>query len=295
MPLLFTLPGNEAMSGLLRNGLPAESGKAEFRRFPDGESYVRIGTDPNGRQVMMVAALSHPDDKVLPLLYFAAAARDLGARSVGLIDPYLAYLRQDRRFKSGEALTSCTFAHLLGGAFDWLVTVEPHLHRLSSLRDIYSIPTLSVHAAPLLVDWIKDQVRNPVLIGPDAESEQWVSAIAERAAVPYVILKKSRRGDYEVSIAAPDFQRWHGCTPVIVDDIISTGRTMIEVTAHLRRAAFVPPVCLAVHGIFSGPALHEMRAAGIERIVTCNTMPHATNDIDISSLLAAGVKTMLEL
>ncbi|WP_164119514.1 ribose-phosphate pyrophosphokinase-like domain-containing protein, partial [Stenotrophomonas maltophilia] len=86
-------------------------------------------------------ALAQPNEKILPLIFAAATARELGAARVGLVAPYLAYMRQDRRFNPGEAVTSRQMAHLVSGAFDWMVTVDPHLHRYSDLSEIYSIPT----------------------------------------------------------------------------------------------------------------------------------------------------------
>ena len=120
---------------------------------------------------------------------------------VGLVAPYLAYMRQDRRFKPGEAVTSREVAQLLSGAFDWLVTVDPHLHRYTSLAEIYRIPTHVTHAAPLISQWIKANVPRALVIGPDSESEQWVSAVASEAGAPFTVLRegpqwRSRRRDH---------------------------------------------------------------------------------------------------
>ena len=171
-PLIVALPGNEALAMLLAPGLDAEIGRAEFRRFPDGETYVRLDSGVAGRAVVLVATLDRPDPKFLPLAFVAATARELGASRVGLIAPYLAYMRQDRRFHPGEAITSQLFAHHLSGIADWLITIDPHLHRVSALSNIYTIPAISVHASPLLADWIKNSVQSPLLIGPDEESVQ---------------------------------------------------------------------------------------------------------------------------
>ena len=139
-PLLFALPGNERLASILAPAIGAEIGKAEIRHFPDGETYWRYDTPVAGREVALLCTLDRPDDKALPLLFAAAAARDLRAKRVGLIAPYLAYMRQDHRFQPGEAITSGTFAGIVSGEIDWLVTVDPHLHRRSSLDEIYSVP-----------------------------------------------------------------------------------------------------------------------------------------------------------
>ena len=302
--LLLALPGNEPFADLLEralpggapNGAPAANPRVErgtfvLRPFPDGESYVRVETPVGGREVVLVCTLDRPDDKLLPLLFLAATARDLGATSVGLVAPYLAYMRQDRRFNEGEGVTSAYFASLLSRAFDWLVTVDPHLHRRGSLTEIYSIPTEVVHAAPRVAEWIRGSVRRPLLIGPDAESAQWVAAVADLAGAPSVVLEKVRRGDRDVSVAVPDVERWREHTPVLVDDIISTARTMIETVRHLGSAGLAAPVCVGVHAVFAAGAYDELRGAGAKTVVTCNSIPHVSNAIDLSGDVARAVTT----
>ncbi len=291
-PLLLPLPGNEAMTGALSRALACDVGRIETRRFPDGETFVRIVAEPKDRDVILVCALDHPDTKLLPLVFSADAARELGASRVGLAAPYLAYLRQDRRFQAGEAVTSHSFARLLSGSLDWLATIDPHLHRYKSLAELYSIPVRALHAAPLLADWIGKHVQAPVLVGPDAESEQWVSAAAARIAVPFTVLVKTRTGDRVVSVALRNPQVIRGRTPVILDDIVSSGETMLAAIRTVRNVSKAPAVCMAVHGIFAEDANAKIAGEGA-RLVTCNTIPHATNAIDVSELLAAGVTELL--
>jgi ribose-phosphate pyrophosphokinase len=264
------------------------------RRFPDGESYVRTEEPARGRDVALACTLDRPDDKVLALLFLAATVRELGARSVGLVAPYLAYMRQDRRFREGEGVTSAYFAALLSGAFDWLVTVDPHLHRRSSLGDIYSIPSVVVHAAAEVSNWIRAHVDRPVLIGPDSESAQWVEAVGAEAGAPVVVLDKVRRGDRDVTVEARDVERWRGHTPVLVDDIISTAHTMVETVGQLRRAGLADPVCVGVHAVFAEGAYERLLAAGVRRVATTDTIPHPTNAIGMSARLASGVRAVLE-
>jgi ribose-phosphate pyrophosphokinase len=202
-------------------------------------------------------------------------------------------MRQDRRFRPGEAVTSDTFAGIVSARFDWLVTVDPHLHRRASLDEIYSVPARALHAAPLIAQWISDNVETPLLIGPDRESEQWVAAVARGAGAPHIVLRKQRRGDRAVEVSVPELAQWRERIPVLVDDIISTGQTMIETVKQLKRAGLPPPVCIGVHGIFAGNALAELMQAGAARVVTTNTIAHSSNSIDISGLLAEGVRGLI--
>lgn len=261
----------------------------ELRRFPDGELYVRLEGEL-GDDVVIVGNAS--GDNFLRLAFLAGTARDLGATRVGLVAPYLAYMRQDSRFKPGEGVTARYFAQLVSGTIDWLVTVDPHLHRLDSLAGVYTIPTTIARAAPAIAQWIMGAVSHPVLVGPDAESVQWVQAVAERCGAPFVILEKTRRGDRDVSITAPD-RAWNGHTPVVIDDIVSTGRTMIEATRQLRAAGSAPPMCVAIHAVFADALNEALIDAGARGIVTCDTISHATNQICVAEPLAAAVRERL--
>lgn len=289
---LLALAGNEPATERLAGELGVEVGVLEVRRFPDEESYVRVRTEVDGKRTVLVCTLDRPDEKLLPLIFTAAALRELGAASVGLVAPYLAYMRQDRRFQQGEAVTSTYLARLLSGYFDWLVTVDPHLHRRSSLAEIYSMPTEVAHAAPLISAWVAKEVAEPLLIGPDSESAQWVAAVAEDAKAPFVVLEKERRGDREVAVSVPEVERWRDHTPVLVDDIVSTARTMIETVGHLRRAGMKPPVCVAVHAVFAGNAYDDLRAAGVAMVATTDTIAHDSNRIEVTGLLAAGIRRL---
>ena len=287
--MIAGLPGNEDRTERLARRLGLEPAALEHRRFPDGESYLRLHADPKDASVILVASLARPDDQVPALLFAADLARDLGAARVGLIAPYLAYMRQDQRFRPGEALTSRTFARWLSAHFDWLVTVDPHLHRYASLDEIYSLNSRVVQAAPALADWVAEHVRQPVLIGPDGESEQWVAAVAERHDLPWRVITKTRHGDREVTMRLPELSGLEQHTPVLIDDILSSGTTMAEATRHLRQAGLARPVVIAVHGLFGDQARETLNGAGIERVVCTNSVNAAEADIDLTGQIAPAV------
>lgn len=293
-PLIFHLPGDEAFAEGLARALRAERATLQLHRFPDGESLVRLDANVTGRTVVLVASLAQPDAKALPLLFAADAARDLGATRVLLAAPYLAYLRQDRRFNTGEAITSRTFAALISTVFDGVVTVDPHLHRYHSLGEIYRVPTRAVQSAPVIAAWVAANVDRPVLIGPDAESEQWVKEVARGADAPFTVLQKIRRGDKDVEVSLPDTSALAGRQPVLIDDIVSSARTMIQAIASVRRVGLPPPVCIGVHALFAADAYDALLAAGPQRVLTCDTVPHASNGISVVEPLAAAVQDLIE-
>lgn len=294
VPLLMALDGNAGLLDGLARALPVERGACEWRHFPDGESRVRLVGGCAGRDVLVLCSLDRADARFLPLLFLADTARELGARRVLLIAPYLAYMRQDTRFAPGEAVSARLFAGYVAGRFDGLVTVDPHLHRFRRLSEIYPGPHRLVHAAPLLAAYVREHVDRPVLIGPDSESAQWVAAVAARAGAPYQVLSKRRLGDREVEVSLPETARWAGHTPVLVDDIIATGRTLLQTVAHLQAAGLKPPACLAVHGLFAEDAYARLQAAGVQAIVTSNSVAHASNALDLSGLIAAATAELLQ-
>lgn len=291
--VVFTLPRHESLGERLRRHLDADPGVLTVRTFPDGETFVRGETPCEGRDAILAANLYRPDPQILPLIYCARAIRLMGARRIFLVSPYLPYMRQDARFAPGEVVTSRLFARLISETVDGLVTVDPHLHRYTDLNEIYSIHTRVAQAAPSIAKWIHTNVHNPVIVGPDSESEQWVTRVAELAQAPFVVLKKTRRGDRDVEIEVPPLAPWIGFTPVLVDDIISTARTMIETIAHLTFAGYAAPVCVGVHGVFAGDAYHALKEAGAADIVTSNTVSHPSNRIDVTGLLAQHVRELL--
>ena len=283
--IYFSLPGNEELTNALAHKNKCEIGKSEIRCFPDKETYVRVLSDVNQKHVVLVCTLHQPDDKLLPLYFLSQTLKSLGALSVNLISPYLAYMRQDKVFKDGEGVTSSYFAKLLSSFADSITTIDPHLHRRSSLNEIYSIPTKVAHAANHISAWIKNNITNPVLIGPDEESEQWVADVAKNADAHFVVLKKIRYGDNDVEVSVPHIEKYKTCTSVLVDDIISTGKTMIETIHHLKQVGMQSPICIGVHAVFANGAYQDIIIAGAAKIITCNTIPHSSNQIDISDLL----------
>ena len=291
MRLILPMPGNEAFGERLAKAGGFELGRLETRHFPDGESYVRLLSDVVGRPVDLVCSLARPDPGFLSLIFAADAARDLGAAEVNLVAPYLAYMRQDRRFATGEAVTSRPFARLTSSSLDRLVTVDPHLHRYPALTALYAIPTRTLHAAPALAEWIAAEVPHPLIIGPDEESEQWVQAVAAAVGAPHVVLSKIRRGDREVEIEFPDLTPWPDRRPVLLDDIASSGRTLIEAASQLQQRGLPPPVCVVVHGIFAGEAFAELSRVS-ERVVSSDSVLHASNAIMLAPLVAAALQTL---
>jgi ribose-phosphate pyrophosphokinase len=290
--LLLHAPSDEALASRLGALLEIPVAPLGLHRFPDGESLVTVAADVAGCDVHLVANLREPDLLALPLWFAAHTARELGARSVTLVAPYLAYMRQDVRFAPGQAVSAPLFARFVEGAFDRLVTVDPHLHRIPALDRIYAIPAIAASATHAIAAWLRDEVPDAVLIGPDAESAQWVDAIATRAGLPSQVLSKLRRGDRDVEVSSPDAATLHGRTPVLVDDIVSSGHTLLQAIAQLEALGAAPPVVVVVHALFAGDSYDLLQASRIARVASTDTLPHPTNRISVASAVAEAIRAV---
>ena len=285
MSLIYYYPEHSALVESLCRSTGFDSSALKVHHFPDSESLVTLDKNVKGKKVYLCCSLDDPDHKSMPLMFFAETAREMGALSVNLIAPYLGYMRQDKRFHEGEAISSPLFARFISQHFDSLITIDPHLHRYKSLDEIYTIPATLLHAYLPIANWIKAHIEKPFLIGPDEESVQWVSAVAKAIDAPYTVLEKTRYGDQDVAISVPKIEEYQDFVPVLVDDIISTARTMIETIRHLTKMNVKPPVCIGVHALFAGDAWENLKNEDLQAIVTCNTVPHPTNAIDLSDLI----------
>lgn len=282
---------NTGLASDLCEELNLTLGDMTLRQFPDGEFYVRCLENVKDQECYVLCHLHHPNEKALAVIFLTETLKELGAKQVHLIAPYLAYMRQDIRFHDGEGISSRYFAKLLSQYVDSLITVDPHLHRYNSLSEIYTIPASALTAVNPIAQYIKQHVPNPVVIGPDGESEQWAKNVALAAGCPYEVLTKERFGDRDVNVSLPHVENYLNHTPVLVDDIISTGKTMMQAAQHLTDAGLSSPTCIGVHAVFAEGAAEEMAKQQLT-VVTCDSIPHKTNGISLSSLLAEGIRKL---
>jgi len=252
-------------------------------RFPDGESLVRVRR-PAGRHAVLVCRLHDPDAKLVQTVLAADALRRAGARRLTLVAPYLPYMRQDAAFRPGEPVSQRVIGACLARAFDRVLTIEAHLHRTRRLGDVAGAGSRSLTAAPVLAAWVRRRGGRPLVVGPDEESEPWVRAIARLARVPWIVGRKRRAGDRAVDIRLPAHART--TRAVIVDDIAASGATVATTARALARRGVAVVDALLVHAIFAPGAMERMRAAGVRRIVSCDTVPHPTNALATGGLIA---------
>lgn len=284
-PLILDLFNSQQITSTLKKIIKTEAVDIILKKFPDGETYLRINSVVKNHDVIIVANLNQPDEKILSLIFIAETLREQGAKKIGLIAPYLPYMRQDKIFTKGEGLTSRYFAKLISHYFDWLITVEPHLHRYPALNVIYPIPAVAVSAADAISIWIRNNIDRPFLIGPDSESGSWIKNIADNINAPYVISEKIRMSDRSVAVKIPKLEIYRTLSPVIVDDIISTGTTVLETVKQLRILKIKPAVCIGVHALFTTNGYKNLLKNNVDRVITCNTIAHSSNEIDITQAI----------
>ncbi|WP_137733324.1 ribose-phosphate diphosphokinase [Pseudaquabacterium pictum] len=287
--LLLAFDDEQPAAAALAAALGVPWAQVQRHRFPDGESKLRL-PPALPAEVLLLRGLHQPHDKLVELLITVPAARALGAQRIVLVAPYLAYMRQDMAFSPGEAVSQRHIAALLAAQVDGLITVDPHLHRIASLDEVMpGCPNRALTAAPLLGAWVAQQVPGALLLGPDEEALQWVAAAGQAHGLDHAVCHKQRFGDRDVRVALPALPLV-GRAVVLLDDVASTGRTLVE-AATAALAAGAASVDVAVtHALFVGDALAQLRAAGVRHVWSTDAVPHATAVVPIAALLAAAVQ-----
>jgi len=286
--LLHHFAADAAPAARLADALQADAALIEVQRFPDGESRVRVSETAS--TALVYCSLNDPNGKLVELLLAAAALRDGGAARVMLIAPYLGYMRQDIAFRPGEAVSQKVIGRLLADTFDGVLTIDPHLHRIATLGEaIPDIPAIAISATPLLAAELTG-ASDTILAGPDSESHQWVSEVARLCGLPFLIGAKQRHGDRHVEVAYPEAGEIAGKRAVLVDDLISSGRTLIEAAGALYAAGAERVDALASHCLASDADLAALGEAGIATIRATDSVAGDVNTIPSASLLADAIR-----
>jgi len=262
------------------------------RKFPDEEILLSI-PPALPEHVVMFRSLHQPNDKIIEILLAAKTARKHNAKRITLIAPYLCYMRQDIENKPGEAISQQIIGELFANTFDDVITVDSHLHRIDHLDQAIPIENaINIMATDPMSDFLEKQCPNTIIFGPDGESEQWVSEIAENIGGEFAVAQKVRRGDKSVKIEIPD-KDFNGKDITIVDDMASTGRTIALATQLLKQAGAKSVNALVTHALFMGDAKNHMIKNGVENIWSTDTISDPSNKIQLHKLLADSFKTIL--
>ena len=253
------------------------------KHFPDGELNIRFTAELANKDIIIVQSMHQkPNEAMMETIFAIYTARKLGARKITLVAPYLAYLRQDKMFHSGECVSNKIIAELLSCA-DSIITIDPHLHRINKLSEIFTTKTTTLTAMHAISKHLIDNKIKGLLVGPDIESAQWASKVAQTTGLPFIVLHKKRYTSRTVRTKVTADVR--GKNVIIIDDIISTGHTMIEPILQLKKLGAKKITCIAGHGLFAENALTLLRKTGA-KILSTNTIQTKASTIDVSSTIA---------
>ncbi len=263
--------------------LPCQS--VDIHHFPDGESKIQL-PEQLPEQVILFCSLDRPNEKLVELILAASGARTMGAKQIALVAPYLCYMRQDKAFHKGEVISQQVIGRLLASYFDKVLTVDAHLHRVHNLSEAIPVPAaINITATDAMAQYINQHIDQPYLLGPDGESEQWVSDIAVRYQMDYGVATKERYGDRNVKVNVPDGP-YQGRNIVLVDDVASTGKTLLEAAKALAEYQPASISVLVTHALFVDDAMEQLRQAGVTNIWSCDSINHSTNVVKLAQSLA---------
>ena len=293
MPVwIIALPGGEALAAALLEGLDATTcpfGIRDWLAASVGQSAAPVLA---GRDVLIAGSLPLLPRQTVPLAALSDRLRAAGAGRIVLVAPYLALA--PTRLAAGEAPwpPPAALARRLSALADAVLTVDPLPN--CEPEKIFSIPLATVAAFPTITRWIDAHVARPLIVQLDAGRCLWTAAMASLLECPQLVLHRVRNTDGSVELSVPDLPDATDRTPVIVDDAICSGRSQLAALHRLRSAGLPAPVCIGIHALFDTQAASQLYGTGAQRIVSCNTIPHPSNEIDVHPALVAATRSLLQ-
>ena len=290
--MILAFPDYLSQAQRLADRLDIPLAEVSLHHFPDSESFIRL-PPLLPEHVIVCRSLNQPNDKLIELLLCATTARELGAKRLTLIAPYLCYMRQDFANQPGVAVSQRIIGKMLATLFDDVLTVDPHLHRIALLDQAIPIKNaISLTAADEIGRFLKQKLEYALLLGPDSESEQWVANIANKIGFDYCIAHKERRGDKQIEMTLPD-HNFLNKPIVIIDDMASTGRTLGKAARLLQAAGAGDIYVVVTHALFCEDAETHILQAGIKTIWSTDSIEHPTSCIKLDALLANAIKAII--
>ena len=254
---------------------------------------MRVTVGHAAATTIIYASLDQPNDKLIAILFAAEALRRGGASRLVLLAPYLCYMRQDAAFHEGEAISQKAVGRLLAATVDRVITVDAHLHRTTDIKAVFpGIEAENLSAMPAIANALRMTGIDPATIvaGPDAESRPWVSDLAGQLGLAHMVAQKTRRGDRSVEIGFADQASIAGRPVLLVDDIVSSGGTLIACARALRAAGATAVDAVMTHALFPAGMATEFANAGIRSIRSTSSVPHPSNAIPLDDILAAALR-----
>ncbi len=283
--LITSFPSTQSIGKKVAASLKATHTTIEVGQFPDSEYHLNLKKNPANKTVVIINSISgEPNQGLVETLLAGGIARDYGAKKVILVATYLPYMRQDTHFKEYDSFSSRYILRLFKN-FDAVVVLDPHLHRIKQMKQLLK-NAHSVTVNSLVADYIRKRFKeNFTIVGPDEESAQWSETIANMLGKHVVILKKTRFSSNHVSVK----EKKLGDNLIIVDDIISTGHTILETIKMAKKQKAKKIVCIGIHGVLVSNAAEKITKDA--ELITTNTIPNKYAKIDVSSAISTLLKS----
>ncbi len=290
---LFAYPCDDWLAESLAEPLGVPLGRVSRRAFADGEEHLTLDVVSPGDHVILVSTQTYPSPRLLPLAFLATHALELGAERVGLVAPYLSFLRLDRQTRRGIGGTSTPAALLLSSAFDWIVTVSPQLERAHALEAQVSVPLSIVDCTTEIVEWVRHHVSRPILVGPRNGPDAWSRVVARSLRSPLLSVVNDRGESPLLELSDRNAADGVDFTPVIIRSVLESAAPIARLAEQLHFVGYRPPICVAVHPLIASHDVDDLLHAGVQEVVSCATAAHRTRQIDLTAQFARAVKPFL--
>jgi ribose-phosphate pyrophosphokinase len=289
--VITNLSNSEKLAKKLSKKLSIPYFQTKLNNFPDGEIYLQFTKSVKNKHLIICQTFQpNPNQSLQQIIFAAKNAKELGVKKITLVAPYLGFMRQDKRFHAGENISANIMAELLSKYTDKLITIDPHLHRIRKMNWVFKNKAVALTSNPVIADYIQKNFKNEVIIGPDWESYQWAQRIAKRISVMSTVLRKVRLSSRKVESKMVNPIEIKNKNVIIVDDIISTGHTIMEAAKKAKKLKAKSITAICIHGLFVEGAIKKMKAKGVKQIICTNTIEKPQSKIDITSLLAEELK-----
>lgn len=289
---VFAFPEVEEEAGRLAKKLDVPLGLIDLHYFPDGESRVTVPFSADA--AFLYQPLNDANLKMFPVIQALSALKARDGAAITFVCPYLPYMRQDKVFRDGQALSQKVFAKVISPWVDTLITVEPHLHRSRSMDTVFpEIKGIALSGGEIMAGYFRRKrvAKNTLVLGPDEEAWHTAKPFAEALELDWATAVKKRKGDrdVEVDIEGKDLK---GRPVIIVDDVISSGMTVFQAAKKAYSLGAGVVEVAVVHALAKPQTLEALRQAGVAWVISTDSVPHETNKIPLAPALARACKAL---
>jgi len=280
---------SEDIARKLSKKIKANFVKSQIRVFEDGESKITLSGEISKRKSIVVQSIYPPvDTNLIQALSLISKAKETSSEVIAVI-PYMGYARQDREFLPGEIVTMKVLGKLFKGAgASKIIAVD--IHSMIGFKH-FSIKTKNVSAIPELVQYVKKlSLKNPLVVSPDQGGKERAKLFAKELGSEYIALEKIRdRKTGKVQIKTKNLDEVTNRDLILVDDMISTGGSIVKATQFLKKQKCKKIYVACTHALLMNNAEKRIKKAGVTKIISANTIPGKTSIVDISNTIAKAI------